>query len=580
MTKTRTLLSGTAAATSPTAGAEALEEVPRNRTVILENIEGRVDLPDNMNPYVPGVILENGVWQATLESLFYSNYETGQLIPWLASGHSYSADQKHVTITIRDGVKWSDGVPFTADDVAFTINMLKSNDALKYSADMKQWVANVVAADHHTVEITLTSPNPRFVVDYFGVRIWNTILVMPKHIWEHQDPLTFKNLDLAKGWPIGTGPYRVVRATATETVFDRRDDWWAATTGFHSAPAPERAIWSVAPTEEIRAAKAANNELDAMWTLGRVAFETVRAKNPNIVGWTKHLPYAYLDPVPATLVLSNAVAPFDDSAVRWAISYALDREEISEVVYEGLSEATDSIFPLYPGLKAYLDRNKALLIKYPMSQHNLDRSAQLMSSKGFRRDAEGFWVGSDGKRISFATIVRGPREENLKMGDVFVRQLRKAGFDASCQAREGAVFYDEISRGLAKAYGIGVSGSATGSDPYKSFSFLHSRNATPLGVPAPNHGAATRFKNAEFDHLVDQMAAMSPDDPKFAAIADKALEIFARELPVIPVTQRRPLTPFNNMYWTNWPTAENNYVQPGHWWVTGLHILLNIKPAK
>jgi peptide/nickel transport system substrate-binding protein len=176
--------------------AQTIPEVPREKTLILENIDGRVPVPDNMNPFITGQYLDWGMWQAVSESLFYLNLETGKLEPWLAESGEYSNNGKTVTIKLRKGAKWADGVDFTADDVKFTIDMLKANPKLMYSGEMNLWVESVTAGDPLTVRIELKSPNPRFLVDYFGVRIWETVLIVPKHIWEGQDPATFTNFDL------------------------------------------------------------------------------------------------------------------------------------------------------------------------------------------------------------------------------------------------------------------------------------------------------------------------------------------------------------------------------------------------
>ena len=189
--------------------AQDIREVPREATVIFENEFGRVAVPDNMNPYISGQYLDWGMWQATQEALFYLNYETGEVMPWLASGYSFNEDNSAVTITIRDGVKWADGTPLTAHDVVFTIEMLQGNPELQYSFDMQQWVASITTEDDSTVVMNLTRPNPRFITNYFSVRIWDTILIAPQHIWENVDPTTFNNFDLEAGLPMGTGAYRL-----------------------------------------------------------------------------------------------------------------------------------------------------------------------------------------------------------------------------------------------------------------------------------------------------------------------------------------------------------------------------------
>ena len=279
----------TAPSTTSTQGAGApeatqanadLTSVPRNQTVIFETIDGTVGDPGNFNPFINGLYQDWGFWQANQESLFFLNLETGKLEGWQAESYSYNSDNTVVTIKLRKGVKWSDGVPFTSADVVFTINLLKSNPKLMYSADMTTWVKDVQAPDPQTVVITLTGPNPRFVVDEFGVEVWSTVLIVPQHIWQGQDPLTFRNYDPAKGWPVGTGPYKLVRSTPTEQDFDLLPSWWAADTGLHAMPSPKRAIWVGVDTEDVRASLAVSNQLDAMWTMSRSTFETAVSRIP------------------------------------------------------------------------------------------------------------------------------------------------------------------------------------------------------------------------------------------------------------------------------------------------------------
>jgi peptide/nickel transport system substrate-binding protein len=100
-----------APATEPTAttvssGETGFVELPRNETVIFENIDGRVAVPDNFNPYISGQYLDWGFWQANQESLFYENLETGKNDPWIAESATFNADNTEVTIKIRNGVTW------------------------------------------------------------------------------------------------------------------------------------------------------------------------------------------------------------------------------------------------------------------------------------------------------------------------------------------------------------------------------------------------------------------------------------------------------------------------------------------
>jgi len=564
--------------TAPVSPSE-LSAVPREETVIFENIDGRVPAPNNMNPYINGLFLDWGMWQATQEALFYLNLETGELIPWQAESFSFNPDFTEVTIKIRDGVKWSDGIDFTADDIAFTINMLKGNEKLQYGPEMKQWVESVKAVDPKTAVITLTGPNPRFIVSYFSVEIWRTVLIAPKHIWEGQDPLTFTNFDLAKGWPVGTGPYQLVRSTESESVYDLRPTWWAAETGFHDMPIPKRAIWVGVPDENTRAAMAADSQLDALWILQPSSFEAARKKNPNLVAWTDSMPYAYLDACPRDLGLNTALKPLDDVDIRWAINYSLDRDQINAIAFQGATTVSKSLFPAYAPLQAFLDRNEAVFEQYPVLLHSPEKVEEIMTSKGYTKDNSGLWAAPDGSHVAFTMLGMSGETDQVKMGPIIVDQLRSAGFDVDFRLVERAVFSDEVSRGTVGAWLGGTCAGVT--DPYLAFSFYHSRWVAPLGEVSPGpHATNSRWSDPEFDKLVEQMAVTAPDDPAFGPLADQALALWTRELPRIPLLQAYLLTPFSNTYWTNWPTSDNPYIHPGHWWVTGNQMLINIRPAK
>ena len=78
-----------------------------------------------------------------------------------------------------------------------------------------------------SVHITFNKPNPRFMSQMFATLYWS-VYIVPKHIWEGQDPATFTNYDPDKGWPVFTGPYTLTSTTELETVWDRNDNWWGA----------------------------------------------------------------------------------------------------------------------------------------------------------------------------------------------------------------------------------------------------------------------------------------------------------------------------------------------------------------
>ena len=118
-----------APAAEPTKAPEKEDytKAARNETVIVDNGSGKIAAPDLWNPFVPGVRLDDGFHQTIMEPLFLNNLLSGKIEGW--TGESFTANDKldEWTLKLRKGVTWSDGKPFTADDVVFTIQMLINN---------------------------------------------------------------------------------------------------------------------------------------------------------------------------------------------------------------------------------------------------------------------------------------------------------------------------------------------------------------------------------------------------------------------------------------------------------------------
>ncbi len=161
------------------------EEAERRKTVIFDIDGGRVVDPELWNPFVPGSRRDHGYHQAVLEPLFILNCTTGQLVPWLGESMEANETLDVWTLKLREGVKWSDGEDFNADDVVFTYQMLLDHaPELAYSAGLSEWLDRVEKVDDLTVRFTLKKPNPRFQLDWVSVKAWGNICIMPEHIWK------------------------------------------------------------------------------------------------------------------------------------------------------------------------------------------------------------------------------------------------------------------------------------------------------------------------------------------------------------------------------------------------------------
>lgn len=360
---------------------------PERRHTAVFDLEARVIAPDLWNPFVPGSRVDQGFHQALIEPLFILNYETGEVEPWLGTEMTSNESLDVWTLKLRPGIAWSDGEPFGADDVVFTVEMLLANaPSLVFSAALQQWIDRTEKVDDLTVRFYLKEPNPRFELDYWATKIYQGVYVVPEHIWRGQDPLTFKNYDPAKGWPVFTGPYKLKSFSETEFVYERDDNWWGARAGWKPLPRPQKLIWVWYGPEETRTAAMADDELDCLCDISLGAFQALGFRKKSVFAWFDRPPYAWLDPCSRTLEFNLTKAPWNDKDMRWALNFALDRNVIVAVAYEGTTLASRHFFPAYPPLNRYVDllEERGLYDKYPMMKHDPERAKQIIESKGYR----------------------------------------------------------------------------------------------------------------------------------------------------------------------------------------------------
>ena len=224
---------------------------------------------NDFNPFRPGLEVRSSI-SHVLEALYYYDVLEDKMIPWLATSYEYNDTYDSVTVHLRDGVTWNDGVPFTADDVAYTIDMLRKNGEGK--KDMNLGVAldrdvkDVVKIDDHTLRIDLSGPNPRWFFTFLTVRFTEGMYIVPKHIYDTVDPNDLGSFTgLGKpGWPVGTGAFKVAEMTPERIILDRRDDWWGAKIGFHRLPAMKRVIFVPFTTHEQAAQLLTNGQVDTI----------------------------------------------------------------------------------------------------------------------------------------------------------------------------------------------------------------------------------------------------------------------------------------------------------------------------
>src|SRR2546430_6771068 len=159
-----------------------------------------------------------GVLGLVYETLYFVNVNDGSFTPMLASSYQWNSDNTQVTFTIRQNVKWNDGKPFTADDVAFTFNLMKQYSAAD-GLGVWSFLKTVSAPNATTVVMTFQKAYPPVLVNIAG-----HVYIIPKHIFATVGDPTKYLTDK----PVGTGPFTLTRYQPDLAVYDKNPSYWQA----------------------------------------------------------------------------------------------------------------------------------------------------------------------------------------------------------------------------------------------------------------------------------------------------------------------------------------------------------------
>ena len=558
-------------------------DMPRNETLVLTpwgDQPAQFANIENWNPYLSSITKQRDVMQFTVnEALFYTNLNTGELVPWQAESFSYSDDFMSATIKLRDGVAWADGTPFTSADVKFTLEAVRdAPPEVNGSASYKEWIASVDATDALTAVITFTKPAPRFMRDYLALGHENHYPILPQHIWQGEDIATFTNYNPARGLPMGTGAYKLVATSTNQQIFDRRDDWWGVTSAFQDAPAPARIILVPVSSDEAMGQLHIANEVDGGRQLLIGTFEAARAQNENLASWNTEGPnWGAPDGCDYSLVFNAMKEPWNDVNLHWAVNSAIDRGQLSEIGYEGSNSPVGFAFSGYMA-GTYLPEGGPLqqvIADSGVMNHSQELVDQYMAAAGFEKNADGLWA-KNGEVLEFRVRVPAfiqPIQAPL------TQQLKNAGFDA-ISAPVDDTWLPDITSGNFDTMVFVHCGSL--SEPLETLQHYHSKFSRPLPDAVPNLIAASRYSNPEFDAIIDRMDAVPADpDPASAYMQDAAaaLTIALRDLPQIDMLEEFHVVTFNNTYWTGWPSVADPYVAPYTPWEAFNLVIHNLQPS-
>jgi peptide/nickel transport system substrate-binding protein len=555
--------------------AAQVAEVPREQTLVAvrSGPEGKYLGYNLWNPFLPSNQANHqyGSHMTSEPLAFYSAF-MDKTTMWLAESYEYSDDYKTLTIKTRPNVTWSDGEPFSANDVAYTFNQLvELGPALRWGADVQQFLDGAEVPDENTVVCNFKVPAPRFF-DFVAYKFDIGVYIMPEHIFKDQDFATFNFFDIEKGWPATTGPWRVVFSSEEQKVMDRADDWWGVAAGVAELPAPKRFVYLPDPGEQGLISGIIANQYDIDTGIQPAGFATVFAGNDKVTTWTgQDSPFGYTDWWPHSLYVNNEKEPWSDKNVRWALSYYLDRDQIIDIAWMGASLPSTLFVPGYPPLEPFVEAVQDLITEYPYLEHNPAKGDELLTAKGWTKDGNGMWQDESGQPVSLEII---SFFDFTAVGPVIVEQLKRAGIEATYA--EPPNMFDRFASGDYTGALFGHGGSYS-SDVYYSLRLYQTASEK---IPGGHLVNFSRWNNEEYDKLVDELYSTSPTEmEKVMDIWKKALAIWLPEYPDIQVSQGLHRLPTNTTYWTNWPDAENPYVNTAHWHLTWPFVVHNIKPA-
>lgn len=425
------------------------------------------------------------------EPLVYLDWETMEPIPWLAESWDVSEDGTTYTFTIREGPKWPDGTPLTAQDFEFTLLTILSPD---YTGPWQGLFAGLAGADamiagdsdsldgvqvidDKTLQLTLAEPNAAFLP--IAARHLKPI---PKHLLEGED-LSPEHPFMQD--PIGVGPYRVAeRVPGDHTTLEAKPDYWGEPVC--AARITERII----PDMEALSAALESGSVDQMNPL-----------EPRYVLRFQDNPDINVNKTPATiqdaLYFNTQNEILADPQVRRAIAMTVDMNQFTEQVLSGIQAPVPG--PLVPASWAYdPDARKP--------EQDLEQASQLLADAGY---ADGFTVrvrtnAGNTTREQMATYLQG--------------QLEQVGVTAEVEFQEWSTFFTGVVDG---DFDIVVLSSQAGvPDPDTLYNDYHTNGGNNYG----------KYSNPEVDALLEEARATQGTEAR-KELYTQVQELLVQDLP-------------------------------------------------
>lgn len=422
----------------------------------------------------------------------------------LAKEVTHSDNFTAYDITIRDGVTWHDGEPFTVDDVVYTVTEywvpIVANAALKN-------FVSIEALDDTTVRITFNAPTPEF----FFKNVLATTLVIPKHIYEGSEIAT----NPINNAPIGTGPFMFkewVRGSHIE--YAANENYWD-----DGKPYLDGLViryWRDAASRSA-AMEAGELKLGIFNPIPAPDIDRLTETEDFIAATDGYLGAAWA----STIEFNSRRDIVKEPAVRQAILTALDRALIADVVYFGRAQPgtsfVSSVNPIFhnPNLPSY--------------EYNPEKAGGML-------DDAGYPLKEDGTRFSVHVVAAGWFEENGKVGQFVKQHLEDIGIKVKLTVPDRAGSLKQIYGDYD--YDIALSNHAAQVEQVPKQTDYFTTSGIVQGAAFRN---ANGYSNPEVDEIIEKMAVETDPDTR-VDLSHKYQEILMRDLPITILVEMKSTT--------------------------------------
>ena len=505
----------------------------------------------SFNPFNPSNLAQGVTFGQVYEPLaFVNTLESGKATPWLATAWAWSNGNKMLTFTIRNGVKWNDGTPMTAADVAFTFNLMKKFPTL----DLNSVWSVLSSVTQQGNKVVMTFKNA--AVPYFYY-IADQTPIVPQHVWSTiANPVSYADAN-----PVGTGAFTVNPCSAQNITYVANPHYWQ--------PGEPKLAKVLYP------AFTSNDPANTYLATGQAQWGSQFI--PNIESfYTSKSPdnHYWFPPIANVTLIPNLTVPgLNNAAVRQAMAYAIDRNRVSQIGEYGYEPPANQTGIVTPTFSSWEDTSAASQYDYT---YNPAKAKQILTSAGFKMGSNGIFASPSGKPLSFTVINIGGYSDWVASMQVIQQDLKTVGIQITTDNLSQNDFLSRLYNG---DYQLAYNNQQGGPSPYYEFrQWLYSANSAPIGKQAASNWE--RYSNPATDALINQYATTTSKAQQ-QQIVDQLQQVLLKDVPFIPVTEEVAWYQYNTAKFTGWVTQSDPYAVPAAYFYPDMgQVLLHLAPAK